>query len=549
MNRNYFIKCSIIIVLTIMIIRTFCAIFFPATLDEAYYFQWSRYLDFGYFDHPPMIAFLSALGHKLDIGIFGFRLMGLALSFTLPIICLSICYKAGIKSYSRILVALVLTCFSLGGLILGFLQTPDLPLIIFWALAIHEAMAAMSEENHRWRWLSAGFFTGLGIQSKYTMLLIGPVFLLALIKSPSGLKQRWPYLGGLVCLLSISPHLIWNANNEWISFRFQMGRGFLSEYEVKADLANRLPKALPGTFTPNEDQLIAPLAFEKKEPSARKGINAKKIIKRVSEFLGGLLLLWGLLLIPLISSTVREFRAYQKSFKERPGLELNSQTKRLLFYATFVPIIIFGLISPFQKIEANWTAMYMVTAAPLLATYLPKISLKWLLIASFANTSLLLGLCWYATQPQLFPFTISRIKKETFGYKQVARYIEKIPNAVFADSYQNVSMLSFYQNNKLIMQWPGITRMSEFIRRPEFAYLDLQDLEKSNGFYIVSDNKSVSYIPGFKAKKIEILEVCADNSHLTTIKAYPYERRSQVQCNGLSSLWILTYYLPEKNSQ
>ena len=42
--------------------------------DEAYYWVFSRYLDWGYFDHPPMIALLIRLGTSLFGGELGVRL-------------------------------------------------------------------------------------------------------------------------------------------------------------------------------------------------------------------------------------------------------------------------------------------------------------------------------------------------------------------------------------------------------------------------------------------------------------------------------------------
>jgi len=31
----------------------------PLTGDEAYHYVWGKYLDFGYYDHPPMIGWLN----------------------------------------------------------------------------------------------------------------------------------------------------------------------------------------------------------------------------------------------------------------------------------------------------------------------------------------------------------------------------------------------------------------------------------------------------------------------------------------------------------
>src|ERR1043165_7933966 len=43
--------------------------------DEAYYWLYSRFLDWGYFDHPPMVAIFIRIGDNLWHSEFGIRLI------------------------------------------------------------------------------------------------------------------------------------------------------------------------------------------------------------------------------------------------------------------------------------------------------------------------------------------------------------------------------------------------------------------------------------------------------------------------------------------
>src|SRR5687767_13005672 len=43
--------------------------------DEAYYWVYSRFLDWGYFDHPPMIAVLIKLGYAILPNELGVRFL------------------------------------------------------------------------------------------------------------------------------------------------------------------------------------------------------------------------------------------------------------------------------------------------------------------------------------------------------------------------------------------------------------------------------------------------------------------------------------------
>ncbi|MGI9546085.1 MAG: 4-amino-4-deoxy-L-arabinose transferase, partial [Flavobacteriaceae bacterium] len=48
--------------------------------DEAYYWYYSKALAWGYFDHPPMVAFLIKLGSYFFEGEIGVRLMSCVFS-------------------------------------------------------------------------------------------------------------------------------------------------------------------------------------------------------------------------------------------------------------------------------------------------------------------------------------------------------------------------------------------------------------------------------------------------------------------------------------
>ena len=52
----------------------------PLVPDETYYWEWSRHLSFGYFDHPPMLAWSIRIG----TAIFGDHPIGVRV---LPIVC------------------------------------------------------------------------------------------------------------------------------------------------------------------------------------------------------------------------------------------------------------------------------------------------------------------------------------------------------------------------------------------------------------------------------------------------------------------------------
>ena len=65
----------------LLLVRAVMALVLPLSADEAYYWLWSKHLDFGYFDPPPAIAWLIYPGTLVfgdtDLGV---RLCGILLS-------------------------------------------------------------------------------------------------------------------------------------------------------------------------------------------------------------------------------------------------------------------------------------------------------------------------------------------------------------------------------------------------------------------------------------------------------------------------------------
>src|SRR3978361_1106176 len=51
-----------LIILALVALRLAAAAWTPLTFDEAYYWMWSKHLAGGYYDHPPMVAFVIRLG-------------------------------------------------------------------------------------------------------------------------------------------------------------------------------------------------------------------------------------------------------------------------------------------------------------------------------------------------------------------------------------------------------------------------------------------------------------------------------------------------------
>jgi len=212
-----------------LVVRLFISWQFLLVPDEAYYWQWSRYLALGYHDHPPLIAWgiwlaTQLIGHTE----FAVRLPTvLALAFASVYLCLLSAYWFSWK------VSFQVALLSQGVLLMtgsALLATPDGMLLLCWAGACYHAARAV-EHDTLLQWLLTGIWFGLGMLSKYTMLLFLPSLFLAMIWTANYRKRflsSRPWLGLMFGWLLFTPVILWNIKNNWVTFRhvlFQSGGG------------------------------------------------------------------------------------------------------------------------------------------------------------------------------------------------------------------------------------------------------------------------------------------------------------------------------------
>ncbi|NRD59720.1 glycosyltransferase family 39 protein, partial [Corallococcus exiguus] len=133
--------------------------------DETYYWQWAQHLAWGYFDHPPMVAWLIAA-----LGIRGTALLcGLGTGVAVWGLALDV-YRSRDAAWR----ALALWSAVPVGILSGVWATPDSPMLLFWALGLWAL--------YREKWVLAGLTCGLALLSKYPSVLLGLAFMVAALK-------------------------------------------------------------------------------------------------------------------------------------------------------------------------------------------------------------------------------------------------------------------------------------------------------------------------------------------------------------------------------
>jgi dolichol-phosphate mannosyltransferase len=192
--------------------------------QEAYYWNYAQHLDIGYLDHPPLVAWLVAASLALGSGEFFVRLPAvLAWGVMIAFVVGFARDLAGRDNALRgALLAATLPFF----FVIGMLMTPDAPLAAAWAGALYFLQRALVGGKPA-AWLGAGAAIGVGMLSKYTMVLV-PLAAIAFVvvdaRSRRMLLSPWAWGGVLVALLLFSPVIAWNIRHDWASFAFQGSR-------------------------------------------------------------------------------------------------------------------------------------------------------------------------------------------------------------------------------------------------------------------------------------------------------------------------------------
>lgn len=222
-----------LIALTFFIKLVF-ALTFPLVGDEAYYWFWGQNLQLSYFDHPGMVAWLSSLSDYISLvpQWMAARIIFVILSTITFFIWIKVFLRQRQHAdFSTLSSGLnIFTAFFMLNPFLGLgsvLITPDAPLLLFWGLASYFVLKILEEQKNK-DYILLGVSLGLGFCSKYHIVLFPLVTLIALAfeKRLKVLFNKKILLTMLFGFVFCAPVLIWNFQNEFASFKFQLNHGF-----------------------------------------------------------------------------------------------------------------------------------------------------------------------------------------------------------------------------------------------------------------------------------------------------------------------------------
>lgn len=390
---------------------------FPLTADETYYWEWSRrWLDWGYYDQGPFVAWAI----RASCSLLGDTEIGVRM----PTLVASLIGQLFLYFFSRGLFGprvafltlwpLALTPFALAG---GFIATYDPLVVMFWAMALYFFTRALF--GSRWAWPWFGVALGLGMLSKYTMILFLPCLALYCLTIPQ--FRGWfirpaPWLAILFGIAILSPNIWWMSQHDWVT---------ISHVEqLTASRADKPVLDRIGAYLGAQASLITPIVF----------------------FLAIISLVW----------TAR---------RDSQGFEPN----RWLLFCFSAPILIFFLLQTLRgSVLPNWPILGWLTVPTAIAAWVEyagnhaKKARQIAFVCSIIFASIVSLLIVYTELLAIIgihvPMSWSRQVNKMFGGPEIGAAAGKVKRemetetggrvAIAGTHYDTSSRLAFYMDGK-----------------------------------------------------------------------------------------------------
>lgn len=462
-------KKVLLLLIAIIILNIFFNSQFQLHYDEAYYWTWGQHLSLSYYDHPPMIAYMMRLTSILGYSEVFVRLSAIITTSVTIITMYKLAQKMFDDKTANVTVILAIACPLIEAMF--FVVTIDDPLLMFWALTLYAFYTGVFEHKTKYIYF-AGIFAGLGLLSKYTMVLIFPGLFIFLITSKEYrhfLYKKDLYLSFLLAIMVFSPVIIWNYQHQWASFVFQFHHGIGSESVINSQ-----------TF---------------------------------GDYWGGAALAAGpIIFIAMLYYFVRYIRA-----------NLCTPAKSFLFWSYIFGILFFAYVSLTKHTEANWTAPLYISAIILLANWLVTVNNKWVYRAS-------LGFIFIVLVVTKFPLSFTPAKYHNripglnifYGNKELLQSVKPYltPGMVLlACDYGNASRAWYY----LHLERTYVLQKLPFANSYRYWGTQLNAPIKNAIYICDSDDQEAQAVLHKYFSNIRLLEYATYSNVMTDNKEYIYQ--------------------------
>lgn len=195
--------------------------------DEAYYWTYSNFLDWGYFDHPPMVAIWISISKLFfssgELSVRFFSTLTLSVNFYLVWLLIKHPQK---KNFTWLFILIVLTTSLFN--VYGFITVPDTPLLFFMAIFLLGYQKYLQKKSLLSYVILSISMAGM-MYSKYQAALI---IIFVLLSNLSLLRDYKLWITVFSSMLLFFPHLFWQYSNDFPSFKYHLFERASRQYRI-----------------------------------------------------------------------------------------------------------------------------------------------------------------------------------------------------------------------------------------------------------------------------------------------------------------------------
>lgn len=206
-----------LVLLLLTALRAWFAVVLPMTSDEAYFAQWGRYPDWGFYDHPPMIGWWLALLEHVSERDFVLRLPALLVPPLIALLARIALQRLGAATAWAGATLVLLVPVNAWNVAI----TTDIPLMFFSALVVALHLRARTS-GRSIDFLWTGLALAGALLSKYFAGLLAIALFVDLVAPPSRASLRglfWIVLGSLP---GAAVQVLWNMDHCWPNVMFNL---------------------------------------------------------------------------------------------------------------------------------------------------------------------------------------------------------------------------------------------------------------------------------------------------------------------------------------
>ena len=181
--------------------------------DELYFIICGQHPQWNYVDQPPVACLLAAASQVFGTSLFLLRAIPAVFAAASVYVTCLLADELGGGTYAQTISALVVF-FTPVLMDFGMKVSPDMVGLWLWPpLALYVLRLAKGASRHLW--LAIGALTGIGLQSKYSVLFFAIALVLGLLLTPYRRKLLSVYflLGCAIAALIALPAFLWQAHH------------------------------------------------------------------------------------------------------------------------------------------------------------------------------------------------------------------------------------------------------------------------------------------------------------------------------------------------